>query len=42
MLEIRRDCYMDESRLVLDAEAFTAVREALGRLVASVAALPTG
>ena len=40
MIEIRRDCYMDESRLVVDAEAFTAVREALGRLVASVAALP--
>jgi N-formylglutamate amidohydrolase len=40
MLEIRRDCYMDESTLVVDAEAFTAVREALGRLVASVAALP--
>jgi N-formylglutamate amidohydrolase len=39
MLEIRRDCYMDESRLVVDEEAFTAVREALGRLVASVAAL---
>ena len=40
MLEIRRDCYMDESRLVVDEKAFTAVREALGRLVASVAALP--
>ena len=40
MLEIRRDCYMDESRLVVDSEAFTALREALGRLVASVAALP--
>jgi len=40
MLEIRRDCYMDESRLVVDEETFTAVRKALGRLVASVAALP--
>jgi hypothetical protein len=27
-LEIRRDCYMDESMLVVDEEAFTAVREA--------------
>jgi hypothetical protein len=42
MLEIRRDCYMDGSRLVVDAEAFTKVREALGRRVASVAALPGG
>ena len=27
-LEIRRDCYMNESMLVVDEEAFTAVREA--------------
>jgi len=42
MLEIRRDCYMDERRLVVDEEAFTAIREALRKLVASVAALPAG
>ena len=40
-LEIRRDYYMDECRLVVDEEAFTA-RYRESRLVASVSALPAG
>lgn len=38
MLEIRRDCYLDESRLIVDSEAFAAVRTALGELVTAVSA----